>query len=552
LVEYSASEDEELDEDSAQESVEGGQHPDVSDDAEEEEPSKQKRKRAAPIVYEMVDEWEREGISDADIQAHIRGHLYNLNKEAGLLHVPGAHRDRVSIYGDWVFRYRWVANKGLATNILLDCPLRKRCGCTSQCKITELPTKIVLYVNHVHTAEDHVIAKDTAKHLKMQQKQLIRDAVKICPSQSAKELMRNIGDSPTKAIGHEKKKSVERLVRAERARMLACELEGVTVDNSIGSLASLAEAMWFGDAIVKHCEGQCLDIFKVFIIGRQILEGDRTVFLTFATTWDLLNLFRALASGYEVQLMGDVTSKASSAALNKLGLGVNMLGNRFAPLSFTLIPAETESAAVYAQAYAVTKSAIRRIISLPTCGKAGCITCTSIAGMQDEELVQCCLASPPYEERKELPIDIALGDNSTAWQKFTNEELHLPSNVCQTHATAIAKNNGTHRKYFNDMNVYEDFYEYVCRIMRCPFENAGRRLQQMLIEWLDSKEETRARDWFGTYWCGEPAGRWLLADSRIGMTPNNQGIESTWRWDRESISRGRQVIHEIYWKNATF
>jgi hypothetical protein len=44
----------------------------------------------------------------------------------------------------------------------------------------------------------------------------------------------------------------------------------------------------------------------------------------------------------------------------------------------------------------------------------------------------------------------------------------------------------------------------------------------------------------------------LLADSRIGMTPNNQGIESTWRWDRESISRGRQVIHEIYWKNATF
>jgi len=79
LVEYSASEDEELDEDSAQDSEDGGQHPDASDDAEEELPIKQKRKRAAPSVYEMVDEWEREGISDADIQAHIRGHLYNFN-----------------------------------------------------------------------------------------------------------------------------------------------------------------------------------------------------------------------------------------------------------------------------------------------------------------------------------------------------------------------------------------------------------------------------------------------------------------------------------------
>ena len=83
-------------------------------------------------------------------------------------------------------------------------------------------------MNHVHIAEDHVVPKDTAKHLKMQLKQLIRDAVKICPSQSALELMRRIGDSPTKAVGHDKRKSVERLVRSERARMIACELEGVT------------------------------------------------------------------------------------------------------------------------------------------------------------------------------------------------------------------------------------------------------------------------------------------------------------------------------------
>ena len=74
---------------------------------------------------------------------------------------------------------------------------------------------------------------------------------------------------------------------------------------------------------------------------------DRTVFFTFANVFDLLNLFRSVASGYDTQLCGDVTSKASQAALNKLGFGVNMLGSSFAPLSYTLIPADCESAAAY-------------------------------------------------------------------------------------------------------------------------------------------------------------------------------------------------------------
>ena len=68
----------------------------------------------------------------------------------------------------------------------------------------------------------------------------------------------------------------------------------------------------------KHSQG--------FIIGRQILESGRNVFLTFADGWMLLNIIRYISSGYATQLCGDVTSKASTAALNKLGFGVNMLG----------------------------------------------------------------------------------------------------------------------------------------------------------------------------------------------------------------------------------
>ena len=65
--------------------------------------------------------------------------------------------------------------------------------------------------------------------------------------------------------------------------------------------------------------------------------------LTFANVWNLLSPMRSVASGYELQLVGDVTHKASLAAVNKLGFGVNMLGGKAAPWTFSLIPHQSES-----------------------------------------------------------------------------------------------------------------------------------------------------------------------------------------------------------------
>jgi hypothetical protein len=53
--------------------------------------------------------------------------------------------------------------------------------------------------------------------------------------------------------------------------------------------------------------------------------------ITFANIWDLLNPFRTVASGFTLQIFGDVTHKVSLAAVNKLGFGVNMLGGKAAP-----------------------------------------------------------------------------------------------------------------------------------------------------------------------------------------------------------------------------
>ena len=89
-----------------------------------------------------------------------------------------------------------------------------------------------------------------------------------------------------------------------------------------------------------------------------------------------------------------------------------------------------------------------------------CATCTCISGLREHETVACCLKSPPYKDQEELPISYALGDNSSSFQKFVTEELELDANVIQTHATAIAKNNGTHSIYFDSNENYEVFYDF--------------------------------------------------------------------------------------------
>ena len=213
------------------------------------------------------------------------------------------------------------------------------------------------------------------------------------------------------------------------------------------------------------------------------------MFLTFANIFDLLNIFRSVASGYSTQLCGDVTSKASTVALNKLGFGVNMLGSSFAPLSYTRMPAECESADAYREAYRATKAAARRVILLPTCHNEECVTCKYITELREQETVACCLKSPPYKDKKVLPISSSLGDNSSSFQKFVTQELELDASVCQTHSTAIAKNYGSHRTYFDSKDNYEEFYEFVCSIMRCSFKGAGQRLQELLVMWMRSVNE---------------------------------------------------------------
>ena len=112
---------------------------------------------------------------------------------------------------------------------------------------------------------------------------LIASAVKLAPLQTSGELIRNVQDSPTEHIDAKLKGSVMLLVtvRKERMKITKIQLEGVSINNTIGSVAALSESLWFSTALKVHAQGECLELHKVCIIGRQILASDRCVFKIF-------------------------------------------------------------------------------------------------------------------------------------------------------------------------------------------------------------------------------------------------------------------------------
>ena len=50
--------------------------------------------------------------------------------------------------------------------------------------------------------------------------------------------------------------------------------------------------------------------------------------ISFSSVWNLLNFWRSVSSGYNTQIVMDVTHKCSTAAVNRHGIRVNMLAAR--------------------------------------------------------------------------------------------------------------------------------------------------------------------------------------------------------------------------------
>ena len=222
--------------------------------------------------------------------------------------MPCAHKGRDDRYGLFVTGNTWLTNKGSITNTILRCPLWERCECQCKAKIVTTSMTTVLFISKPHTPQHHSKEKDKSVFLSYEGKTFVKKAVKISQ-------------------------------RGIRAYLL----DYVEVDDTLGSLSRLSDKIWFKTALDQHNAGQCMDLFKVYCIGRQFMTEDRAVMISFSSVWNLLNFWRSVASCYNTQIVMDITQKCSTAAVNKHAIGVNLLCCKAAPLTFTLIPAQTES-----------------------------------------------------------------------------------------------------------------------------------------------------------------------------------------------------------------
>ena len=106
---------------------------------------------------------------------------------------------------------------------------------------------------------------------------------------SAGDLLRNILDTDD-AIDFSLKKSVKYHVRKELRGIRAYLLDDVEVDDILGSAWELKSPELQNSvqgsgvtALDQHNAGKCMDLFKVYYIGRQSMTEDSTVMISFSS-----------------------------------------------------------------------------------------------------------------------------------------------------------------------------------------------------------------------------------------------------------------------------
>ena len=76
--------------------------------------------------------------------------------------------------------------------------------------------------------------------------------------------------------------------------------------------------------------------------------------------------------------------------------------------------------------------------------------------------------------------------------------------------------------------------------IRNPYEYLVEQYADFLVKWLREVGEVRAAVWFKKNWCGEN-GQYMLAHCGVGVTPCQNGLESSWRYLKAATSDKRNV-----------
>ena len=171
-----------------------------------------------------------------------------------------------------------------------------------------------------------------------------------------------------------------------------------------------------------------LDIHKVhvFLIG----SGGAQVFMSCGTASEVLNIFRAYNSGWDVQICLDATYGVCNKGLNLMQLGINSLGGKMFPFGYS-IGSGNESAEYYTNCW---EGAVSAALLLATffkrCEQEQCEICDEVERCIQHPVTQEILKRPEVKQEMRLPVDYAMADNSAAIHRYIRETLGCQRTMC--------------------------------------------------------------------------------------------------------------------------
>jgi hypothetical protein len=254
--------------------------------------------------------------------------------------------------------------------------------------------------------------------LNYKQRIAVARVVKINPKATPTDVRRALQHlSPSGKIAPEKLRSVRSVARIQKKITMSYLAGGAQVTNTFASIAAFGSRIWFGDILRRHNddadEYHHDDPHKVFCIGNVAEDAaGEEMYLELANIWGILNIARALETGWKVCMSGDGTGRLCSKQITLVSLGVNSIPAKFNTLNYCIGPVENQD--LYSQAWDGVKRTFLAIMRDWKCchvSYAHCKTCPLVTHFR------AVLAVDEAVQTERL-IDSAKSDNNDLFRNF--------------------------------------------------------------------------------------------------------------------------------------
>ena len=328
----------------------------ADEDEEEEEcgPSKRGKKIHRPRrEWTELGYWDRNEKLDSEIKLTDRATEHMTR--SGLVEWPTvkSKATKMKRLGMWAQVSGHFKNNGATTVETYCCPLKVRCKCPCQIRVTKATHFVQLECSGGEHTQERCHAVDTSKFLSMHQRMTIAKMIKTNPAMTGTEVRRVTSrGSPTGKIKPALLRSIRSAVKVSRRQTLSVMTGGIAVTDAFSSIAALGDRLWFGDILRKHTSGEqhFSHVHEVFCIGNVNPEAaGEEIFLNLTTTWSIFHIARGFISGWPICVSGDGTGKISRKQATMVGFGINSIPAKFNTLNYCVGAVENED--IYVRAW---------------------------------------------------------------------------------------------------------------------------------------------------------------------------------------------------------